>query len=486
MFCSKCGNQINQGEKFCSSCGNPIEIIETTQPKIDIPKPEKTEEQVNKKVIVPIAIIALMIVVGLISLVVYLGTTAPEREMKEAFETKDYYTVIATYEKLVADGEHELANQMMSDYINDTTVYLNNSFTMSIEGISDDDEIIYEISTFLNNNFGNIFDDEYGLLCNNYLWEIETIGNALEKLVEMIESKCSYYQGLLEMNNPDGSDEIFYYRSALSSFNSVIAEDVNYETAIAKSEEIYNGYVNILISRADELMKIGDYSGAITFLNDAAEELGQEFPNDDIETKFDEILSMYAAQYATKAEEEFKEGDINAAIGNIEAAISIYPNSDYKVKLEEYKSYLPFELYKENNVLKKDGTAEFDIEYRVYANDGTEMKNCMSIGADYKSVGSATYALKGKYDIVIGTYFISRADKNEAYTSYFEAYGDGKLLYTSPKIKAGVLPQEISFSVKGVQTLEIRWYGIAFYSWESTGYISDFVAKKNIPTETTE
>lgn len=27
MFCGKCGNQINQGEKFCGKCGAPV-IVE--------------------------------------------------------------------------------------------------------------------------------------------------------------------------------------------------------------------------------------------------------------------------------------------------------------------------------------------------------------------------------------------------------------------------------------------------------------------------
>lgn len=500
MFCSKCGNQINQGEKFCSSCGNPIAIIETEQPKVEFPKSSVTKKSINKKVLIPIVVIVSILVVGLIALVAYLGATAPEREMKKALETNDYYTVITAYENLRADGEFGLADDMIVDYINDATNYLNNNFKMSVEGISDDDEIYEEIMWFLYENYDNMFVivDEYGtffesgLMDNDDFWNDEQhsdIAEALNGLESMMASKYQYFEGLYELDPSfKEDDEEFYYMNALDSFAGVIEEDINYESAQEKAKEICEDYVNSLIAKADEYIAMGDYSAAVELLNNTIldeEELGVDT---NLKAKFDEVLSTYAAQYAAKAEEEFKNGDINAAIGNIEAAILIYPNGEYEAKLKEYELYKPFALYKEFNVLKEDGdgSVEFDIEHRIYANDGTEMSNCMSICADYESVGSVTYYLNGKYDVVTGKYFISQADKSDANTSYFEAYGDGKLLYTSPKIKAGVLPQDISFSVKGIQTLEIRWYGNSYYSWYSTGYLSNFVAKKNIPTDTTE
>ena len=62
---------------------------------------------------------------------------------------------------------------------------------------------------------------------------------------------------------------------------------------------------------------------------------------------------------------------------------------------------------------------------------------------------------------------------------YFKAYGDGKLLYTSPKMTAGVLPEEISFDISGVQKLTLSFFGS-----ESTGCgISDLTVQKAFPTE---
>lgn len=505
MFCSKCGNQINQGEKFCSSCGNLIEIIEPTQPKIEISKSPETKKQVNKKVIVPIAIIVSMIVVGLISLVVYLGATAPEREMKKALETNDCYTVITAFDNLMADGKYGLAHQMIVDYINDATDYLNNNFTLSVNDITEDDEIYEEIMWFLYENYGNMFVivDEYGNFDESSLFDIEqfyeyevekySIELALDNLSLMIASKGYYYNSLFAMNNYDEELEIMDCIILLDGFNSVISDDVNYDDAQGKAEEVYNDYINSLISKADEYMATGDYSAAIELINNAVGELNEEFPDNDLTTKFNEVLSTYAAQYATKAEEEFKNGDIDAAIGNIEAAISIYPNGEYEAKLEEYKLYLPLELNKSKNALEYDDVVFRDID--IISNNNIEMKNCFRfrVPRDYDKkvgyAGSVTYKLYGKYDVVTGIIFVSKEDKNYEQIGYFEAYGDGKLIYTSPKAGKGILPQDISFSVEGVHTLEIKYYGYETdggFAHNPSIYISNFVAKKNIPTETTE
>ncbi len=510
MFCSKCGNQINQGEKFCSGCGNPIAIIEEEQPKIEIPKSSVTKKPINKKVLISIAVIVSILVIGLIALVAYLGATAPQREMKKALESNNPYIVLETFDNLMADGEYGLAHEMIVDYINEATDNLNNTFTLSVDVITDDDEIYEKIMQFLYDNYGNMFVsvtengtfNEKSGLCDFYnidpFYEYEdsySIVKALDKLYSMVASKYYYYEGIYEyykLDVPDEDKDYFYYSNALYGFQHVLEEDINYEDAMAKVDEVYNDYINSLITEADNYIANGDYSAAIELINNAIEELNEEFPDNNLKAKSDEVLSTYAEQYVAKAEEEFKNGDVNAAIGNIEAAISIYPKGEYEAKLEEYKLYLPFELYKESNVLKASGYgADYAFGARtVIANDNTEMKNCAVFYAKSDYPGSATYNLNGKYDVVTGTYFISQGDKNEGRTCCFEAYGDGKLLYTSPKIKAGVLPKEISFNINGVQTLEIKWYGttgndMGIYV-PSCAYISNFVAKKNIPTDTTE
>lgn len=500
MFCSKCGNQINQGERFCSSCGNSIEVVESIQPKIEIPKPPVTKKPINKKVLIPIAVIVSILVIGLIALVAYLGATAPQREMKKALESNNPYIVLETFDNLMADGEYGLAHEMIVDYINEATDNLNNTFTLSVDVITDDDEIYEKIMQFLYDNYGNMFVsvtengtfNEKSGLCDFYnidpFYEYESsysIVKALDNLYSMIESKYQYFEGLYELD-PSFKDDDYYYMNALDSFAGVIEEDINYEAAQEKAKEVCDEYINSLIAKADEYIAMGDYSAAVELLNYTIldeEELGVDT---NLKAKFDEVLSTYAEQYVAKAEEEFKNGDVNAAIGNIEAAISIYPNGEYEAKLEEYKLYLPFELYNNKNALEYYGYP-FGHE-TIISNNNVEMTNCLSYSPPENDDGvsecedSAIYKLDGKYDVVTGTIFISAEEKNEKHIGYFEVYGDGKLIYTSPKTGRGILPQDFSFSVKGVQTLEIKYCGHQPYMyWPSEIYISNFVAKKNIP-----
>lgn len=499
MFCSKCGNQINLGEKFCSSCGNMIEVIEPTQPEIEIPKsPDK--KKLHKENLVKVGIIAIITIV--LFVFGFLGGTAPEREMKKALETDDYYTVISTYESLLADGEEEKANMMLNDYINDAIIYFNENFSMSLVDISNYGEIYDEVLDFLYENYGDIFvnyyEEEYSLggILNSGIYDIDA---SLYDFREMVESKVNYYEGLFNKEYLYGNDEDYDRSIVLSRFYGVIEEDVNYESAQEKVKEVYDEYINYLISKADEYMANGDYSATIELLNNAIEELNDEYPNDDIKSKIDDVLSSYATQYATKAEEEFKNGDINAAIGNIEAAISICPNGEYEGKLEEYKLYLPLALYNKENFLSyKYGEGGFSYEESVVGNDNKKYNNVIIIDSyvakDYwKSDASdlaftCEYNLAGKYDLVSGLMLMAKDNQNQKYNTYFKAYGDGKLLYTSPSLKSGDLPETISFDVSGVQKLKLEFYiEISQYNYVSADmYISDLVAQKNIPTDTTE
>lgn len=489
MFCSKCGNQINQDEKFCSSCGNIIGAYEHIQPKNEIPKPTAIKKTISKKVIIPVAVIASILVIGLIALVSFFGASAPEREMKKALETNDYYTIMTAYENLVADGKYETAVRILNDYVEDAIDYLNNNFTMSVDEISDDDEINYEILDFLYNNYGDMFVtfyEEYGYadlggLINSGCTGIEA---SLIKFENMVASKYQYYKGLYEFNPSfKEDDEKYYYMNALDSFSGVMEEDINYEAAQEKAEEVCDEYINSLIAKADEYIAMGDYSAAVELLNNTILD-EEELAITNLKAKIDEVLSSYAVQYATKAEEEFKSGDVNAAIGNIEAAISIYSKGKYEAKLEEYKLYLPFELYKKDNIISYN-----DVSFYSgckTANNNKEYCNLVGFSHDdFDESGFIEYDLAGNYSTVSGTTFITLKENfGTDFNGYFEVYGDGKLLYKSTTMRVGVQPQNFSIDVTGVQRLELKTYSNSIYYMNI--YISNFVAKKNIPTGTTE
>lgn len=43
MFCTNCGNKVNQGERFCSSCGSPIQ---SNDQNIEVTETKKTGEYI--------------------------------------------------------------------------------------------------------------------------------------------------------------------------------------------------------------------------------------------------------------------------------------------------------------------------------------------------------------------------------------------------------------------------------------------------------
>lgn len=66
MFCGKCGNIINDGEKFCGICGNQLIFSEQVQPVVSISETPDTQQSntnnsVNKKVIAIASVAAAII-----------------------------------------------------------------------------------------------------------------------------------------------------------------------------------------------------------------------------------------------------------------------------------------------------------------------------------------------------------------------------------------------------------------------------------------
>lgn len=526
MFCEKCGRQVMQGEKFCRSCGNPVSNsdissqqgrpIQPNVPPVTQKKPKKQKKPINKKVLISviIGIIAVIaaVVVGAFALNSYVKA-APSREMKKALESKDISQVLDVIKKY--DDEEEYSNKVSQlrktivIYIKDATSLFNNEFVYDKE-FTDEGAVQGAIIEFMESRFGSLF---YVNGAKSEIWDLnpyfksydlrtvfgeeangtilieanEDIYGALRQLDNIIVSKMAYYYGLQFLNNSNDSED---YCNAIEKFNEVIVEDTKYSDAIAKSGEAFDAYFSEILNSADEYIADGDYASAMELLDDALEGLSEsEGYSEAIIAKTDEIRKTYASQYAQKAEEYFKAGDIDAAIGSIEAAISIDPDGGYDAKLSEYKMYLPFALYDENNVISKGYRISF--EKSTLSTNNKEYLNCISYRYTKDCDPSmVSYYLEGKYDTVSGVCLSPKvnAEMHRKGTAYFEVYGDGKLLYTSPKIRAESLPVDVSFSVKDVQKLEIKFIGSGSEVWgvDSQWYgdyieICNLTARKSVP-----
>jgi|GEM_PF-2857358 len=107
----------------------------------------------------------------------------------------------------------------------------------------------------------------------------------------------------------------------------------------------------------------------------------------------------------------------------------------------------------EDQVRASGGTA--------YANTGEVFAHCITISSIPfgEKVGSIECYLAGKYAALSGVLCVSEDCKNIDTTSYFEIYADGELIYTSPEMTQGSLPESFQVDIQHCQKLKIVLYG---------------------------
>lgn len=473
MICKNCGNELKQNEKFCTKCGLPVtqETENTVEVKI-------ASGKLSGKKIGIIAAAGVLAVIIIAVLAFVISNASATREFDDALNSGNAYSVNAMYsESYESNSRKEKYDNAIAQFLEEVKEDLN-SKDFDADAVTQAEETV---TGYVKEQYGTLIlsDDTPNIsqsvsVGNQELWD---------EIMMLIESKTEYCSGLYAYKTDNN------YQDAISRFSLVNENDSLFENAKTMIGECVDAYINSTLQQVDEYINDGDLSGGIDLLETAKSWLDENGVNsEEIQTKINEVLVTYAEKYATNAENAFKEHDVNAAIGNMEVAMELQPdNADYKTKYDTYQQYLPFYLYDEDNVLAvEDIDANWDhFDTHSISNDNSEMLHVISLGHnsyETTNIYNIQYNLGGKYDTISGTIFIADTYKSTIQTSYFEAYGDGKLLYTSPKMEKGTLPQDISFNVTDIQNLELKFYTRTDSTlWSSEICVSNLTAQKDFP-----
>lgn len=490
MYCKKCGADLQDGQKFCTKCGTAANVsYENVDNSFDngvaddyVPVTASTSvptvqrKPVNTKKVRMIAITVLVLAIIAAVGITVLKITAPTREMNAALNGKTASEVNYLYSSGNDSKTIEKYDKAINSFLISATDDIN------AQTFSDEDAVY----NYIDEEYGDLIDSDDGDSIDPSISDYNA--TEWENLQNMYYSKISYCRGISSLEDEEPE-------SAIDYFQEVIDTDECYSQIQDELSKCVDLYVKQTLEEADDLIADGNITEAldkINQINDYLEEKG--LTSDEVQNKLTETKNSYANSYVKKAEECFNAKDADGAIGNMDVAVELSPdNEEYKSKKAEYETYIPFYLYIEDNCLSTEKDDEFhgDLEFNqnMVSNNNKDMFNSIN-WHNYNNEGAnasaaVNYNLDGKYDTVSGTLFLTKDSKDSESKGYFKAYGDGKLIYTSPKMTKDVLPKDISFSVKDVHKLKIK-----FYSKEADGFwgsadfgVSGLTAQKDFPEE---
>lgn len=455
MFCEKCGNRIESGQRFCSLCGTNVQAVAAGADRsvLKVSNSAMSEDQVKrkKKKTILFSVVAVVIVLVLGFGIGAIRNGLETSDLKKALNSKNVGQVNAVYAQARPDNAKlEKYDALIKKTIQKITEDIDkHDFEEEAEKTGSE-----ALTQYLQSEWGTLVtgnSDTGKNLSNSVSVYNQLDWKALENLVR---SRRSYCEGIYCYKAEKDYDE------AAVLFLEMDVTDSKYEEGLRYAETCVDLHIQEVATEAEKRIAEDDVAGAISILEDVQYDFGNIGKSSEkIHEKIIQAIRTSADAYMNKADEYFNAGDFQAAIGHAEAAIAINPNENYEVKLEEYKRYLPLKMYLSENVLAADGLYK---ENSLLSVDRKQYDNCIVyswwVGASPKS---ANYYLGGNYDTVNGVFFTTAESAKYQFDgyAYIEAYGDGKLIYTSPSMKCESVPANIEFSVTGVQKLEIRFVG---------------------------
>ena len=385
-------------------------------------------------------------------------------EFQAALDSNDATRAYSLYRQAYSDGKTEGCDKALLNKIEAMTQILNGA-SLDQSGSQTGTSIM---ENYLTQQFGSLLSGgqyDLGDIAELSGTDVQKAYDAFEQL---IGSKESFLDGCYYLNQEGGALD------ACAKFNEVLESDSLYQDAQTKVQSCVDAYIGDAVQDADQYFQKGDYEGGQKILDKAREKIASS--SGASAAALDEYLAQSAQHYADQAAGFFSQGKAELAVTNMEIAVRLAPNNaDFKAKLTEYSTYVPLDLTLEQNILSN--TVYCSRKNTQTANNGTVYKNTLEIQAfdSTNEEKQISYALSGNYNKLSGTLFVDQDDKNDEGTMFFEIYGDGALLYSSPKFARGFLPQDFEVDITGIQNLTLKFYCT---SWAPDVNISDFKASR--------
>lgn len=447
MFCDKCGTKIDDNATVCPKCGNETPNANRNTAKIKKPISKKT------KVKLILAIIVIIIVVIPIMII-----ASPSGRIVSSFYGNNCSKASQIYFDNFSQGDSSFILDIGLNKVIDSTA---DKLMASKISYDEAEEIILTIDNMgiskLRNKLAETVDKISDIKTFEEAKQLIEEGKymeAIEKYESIPEDSSIYDEVAAEIEKAKES----FQTNAISEMDSYI-KDNDFDSAASlifsvKNHNMDDIYTEIMAKfcggvneRVTAYLESNEYSEAEDFIDD----IEDKFPNED---KIAEIKDGLKANYETvilnKAEAEFQNKNYEKAASIMEEALAQdEENTKFSDKYNEYKSYLPA-FISDMDYFNLDGW--IDTNYSdLMDNTGKSYQRiyCVSNYAEYLLNGNYT-----NFDGVAGVSYDYRSTND---SNFFEVYGDGVLLYTSPTFKAGTMPQAFSINVTGVKILKISY-----------------------------
>lgn len=373
VCCSKCGNVLNEGQKFCGKCGAEVVVSEKKNRNFDITTDDfcaeanatpqfsnQSQNNFNKKKSVKGKVIVVLSTTLVLS-IVFLGSFLWFSYSKQN-GTKILKELAAGNYDQAVEYYREAYDEVPIELVSNLKQRLKTIISSYLAGDIRYEEAVAEIDAIQKMKIKKLEADVEGAMIEiesihaskvafdeaNRYFELENYVNAIELYKQVIETDTNYSMAKTQivtasMKKAEEEASRGDYTTAIATLNNVleISED---DTDITSQIYTYTEtYVTGVVADADLKLSENDFEGSKYIINTAITNLGGSDSTlqsylDSIEKAETDYKEMIIAEALAEAEEFASTGDYVNAIVTINTALTSYPgNIELSAVLSQYR-----------------------------------------------------------------------------------------------------------------------------------------------------